>query len=161
MGVISSSFSPSWIGVILDSGGDQGGGQATLRYIRPSDSKTGIADFYHILVVMFLRWFPSTPGVFWCGTSWVGNLILLVFQRYLERRKRSSYVALAFVFVTPTLAVQTRFMNKLDFKSSWAWKSMIDWPWPHSWCPCTHHSPLLGFELSLTQNCWCLHKVLF
>jgi hypothetical protein len=129
---------PNWIGVVLDSRGSQGGGWATLRCTRPLVPKTGVADFLQILDVM-LWLFSSPSSIFWRGTSWVGKLISLAFQRYLECWKRSLYVSWASVFVRPTPAIRTRFANKLDFNSPWAWDSTIDGPWPYSWHPCTHH----------------------
>jgi hypothetical protein len=126
IGVMSSSYYPSWIGAVLDSGGGQGGHRVTLGCIRPSGPKTGVTDFWQILVVLVRR-FQSSLNIFWCQTSWFGNLISLAFQRYLERPKWSPYEAWTSVFMSPTPAAHARFVNKLDFNSPWAWDSIIDW----------------------------------
>jgi hypothetical protein len=115
-------------------------GWATLRCNRPLGPKTCVVDSWQILEVILLWKFPSAPSIFWCGTSWVGKLISLAFQRYLEHQKQSPYVAWVFVFIRPTPAIQTRSTNKLDFDSPWVWDSWLIGPWPYSWCPCTHHS---------------------
>src|SRR6185503_9439285 len=54
-------------------------------------------------------------------------LISLAFQRYIERPKRSPYVAWAYVFVRPAPAVRTGLANKSDFNVDWALNSIFAW----------------------------------
>jgi hypothetical protein len=151
---MSSSSSPTWIGVVLDSGGGQGGGRATLRCTKPLGPKIGVADFWQILEVILLWRFISSPSIFWRETSWVGKLIPLSFQRYLEHRKHSPYVVWTSVFMRTTPAIRTRSANKLDFDSPRAWDSMIDWPSPYSWHSCTYHAPSAFWREPSFEAAW-------
>src|SRR5581483_10067175 len=108
-------------------GGGQGGGRITLECTRPLGPKTSVAAPWQILDVILFRRFPSTPSEFWHETTWVGKLISLSFQRYIERPKRSPYVAWASVLMRPTPAVRTRLEVELDFNSNWAMDLIFTW----------------------------------
>jgi hypothetical protein len=60
VGLVSSSSSPTWIGVVLDSGG----GRATLGCTRSLGLKIDVVDFWQILDDILLRRFPSAPNIF-------------------------------------------------------------------------------------------------
>jgi hypothetical protein len=92
----------------------EGGGRVNLWCTRPLGAKTGVANFCQILDVILLRRFLSALGIFLRGTSEVGKLISLAFQRYLERKKRSPYVTWASIFVRSTLL-----QSELDLQIIW------------------------------------------
>ena len=72
-------------------------------------------QLWQIMVVLLFRQFLSTPSESGRDSSCIGKLISLAFHAYLERPKRSPYVAWASIFVRPLPAVRTSLANRLGF----------------------------------------------
>ena len=77
-------------------------------------------QLWQILVVLLFQKFPSTPSKSGRDSSCIGKLISLAFSAYLERPKRSPYVAWASIFVRPLPAVRTSLANRLGFNMTQA-----------------------------------------
>ena len=89
---------------------------------RPKD---GVAAPWHILDAVLWPWFLLIPNRFWRETTWIGFLIKLSFQPYMDRRKRSLDTFWVTSLRQTGSGGRGRLEIMLDWASGFCWMSLL------------------------------------
>ena len=138
---------------------------------RSNGPKDGVAAPWQIQDADLFRRFPLILNVFWCETTWIGFLIKLSFQPYVDHQKRSSYAC----WVTSLRQTGPVGRGRLELELLWASTSwtrtelasglLLDLDtlagllplhtmrqtWSYAWVLCPHHPPLIDEKSSSTS----------
>ena len=96
---------------------------------RSNGPKDGVAVPWQILDADLFWWFPLVLKVFWRETTWIGFLIKLSFQPYVDHRKWSPNVSWVTSLRQTSLGTRDRLQLQLNWASTMKkmnWTPMLD-----------------------------------